>query len=333
MDTLLSMRVFREVIESGTFVTAAERLSLSTASASKHLMSLEKRLGVRLLNRSTRRQSLTEAGQIYFERCKAILEDLDQAESAIGSYGLTARGTVRISCPSWMAIHPMAEFIAAHRVRYPDVVVDVNFDDRFTDVGQEGYDVALRITRGALPRGVVARRMRVVPFVVATSAAYLKRRGMPKSPQELASHDSVMIGGGQSWHFQGSGGFLEVPARVISRSASAIGAAHTLSKGIGIAPLPSSMLENPPFQGLLCSILEDYPLHRPTLFAFYERRGPQPMKIRTFVDHLTEVICEQPVKHVQPQKSSSPTRDQSSMGNLRACLLAHSDGSTSTSSL
>src|SRR6267378_2846326 len=144
MDTLLSMKVFRQVIESGSFVGAAERLSLSTAMASKHLMHLEKHLGTRLLNRSSRSSSLTEAGKLFFERCKAILEEVEEADLAVGSVSGVPRGTLRVTAPSWAATRLLVDLLATSRQRCPEVVVDISFEDRFVGRGEEGYDLALR---------------------------------------------------------------------------------------------------------------------------------------------------------------------------------------------
>src|ERR1700716_2921935 len=118
-DTLLSMKVFRQVIESGTFVGAAERLSLSTAMTSKHLMHLEKHLGTRLLNRSSRSLSLTESGKLFFERCKAILQEMEEAESAVGSVSGVPRGTLRVTAPSWAATRLLVDLSASSRPRVP----------------------------------------------------------------------------------------------------------------------------------------------------------------------------------------------------------------------
>src|ERR1700716_3264315 len=123
MDTLLSMKVFRQIVESGSFVGAAERLSLSTAMTSKHLMYLEKHLGTRLLNRSSRSLSLTESGNLFFERCKVILEEVEEAELAVGSVSGVPRGTLRVTAPSWGGTRLTVDMIAAYRQRYPEVVV------------------------------------------------------------------------------------------------------------------------------------------------------------------------------------------------------------------
>src|ERR1700756_2942907 len=152
VDTLISIKVFRQVVESGSFVAAAERLDLSTAMVSRHVMHAEKRIGVRLLNRNSRTLSLTEPGRVYFERCKTILEDLEATELELGSLGTVPRGTLRISCPSWFASQRMADNLAEFRRRYPEIVVDASFEDRRVDLVGEGYDLALRGTRdGALP--------------------------------------------------------------------------------------------------------------------------------------------------------------------------------------
>src|SRR5579863_341458 len=130
MDTLTSIRVFRQVVESGTFVAAAERMDLSTAMVSKHVMNVEQRLGLRLLNRNSRTLSLTEPGRVYFERCKTILDDLENAELELGSLGTTPRGTLRITSPTWIAGQRLADLLMEYRRRCPEVLVDISFDDR-----------------------------------------------------------------------------------------------------------------------------------------------------------------------------------------------------------
>ena len=306
MDTLLSMQVFREVVERGTFVAAADRLNLSTAMTSKHIMHMERRLGIRLLNRSPHSLSLTEPGRMYFERCKLILAELEQAESAVGSFGGAPRGTLRITCPSWLATRRMAQFLAAHRTRYPEVVVDLTFEDRFADIVEEGYDLALRSTVDSPPEGLIARPLRAVPLIIAASTEYLQRYGTPRLPEELKHHDCVMVGNGQAWHFTGPNGVIEVPARVVLRFRSTSGVAHAVSAGIGLAPLPLTVIEDPQFRGTLHPILIEYPLRQPALFAVYVSRKLVPPKIRTFIEHLVEYIREIPLPAL-PEKTGLET--------------------------
>jgi len=289
MDTLLSMKVFRQVVESGSFVGAAARLSLSTAMTSKRLMLLEKHLGTRLLNRSTHSLSLTESGKLFFERCKVILEEVEDAESAVGSVSGVPRGTLRVTAPSWAATRQVVDLVARYRQRYPEVVVDLSFEDRFVDLIEEGYDLAIRATSDPPPAGLIAHPLRPMPIVIAASRNYLKRYGVPQSPRDLAQHDSVMVGNGQSWHFTGPHGNLEIPARVVLRFGSmSVAVAHAVCAGVGLAPLPRTMFEDPMFKDALCPVLTKYPLRHPHLYAIYVSRKHLPLKIRSFVDQLIE---------------------------------------------
>jgi len=289
MDSLLSMKVFRQVVESGSFVGAAERLSLSTAMTSKHLMHLEKHLGTRLLNRGSRSLSLTESGRLFLERCKVILEEVEEAELAVGSVSGVPRGTLRVTAPSWGATRRMADLLAAYRQRYPEVVVDISFEDRFVDLVADGYDLALRATADQPPAGLIARPLRPMPFVIAASKEYVKRCGVPKSPEDLAQHDCIAIGNGHSWPLTGPNGNIEVSVRVVLRFGSmTIAVAHAVCAGIGLAPLPRIIFEDPVFTDALCPILTQHPLRQPHLYAIYVSRKHLPLKIRTFVDHLVE---------------------------------------------
>src|SRR5258706_300861 len=134
MDTLTSIKVFRTIVETGSFVAAAERLDISNAMVSRHVMHVEQRLGVRLLNRNSRKLSLTEAGTIYFDRCKDILDELEATELELGSLGGAPRGTLRVTAPTWAAGQRWANLLAEYRSRYPEVVVDMSFEDRIVDL-------------------------------------------------------------------------------------------------------------------------------------------------------------------------------------------------------
>jgi DNA-binding transcriptional LysR family regulator len=288
MDTLTSMKVFRQVVESGSFVAAAEHLDLSTANVSRHVMSLERRLGVRLLNRSSRALSLTEPGRVYFERSKTILDELETAELELGSLNTTPRGTLRISCPSWFATQRIADTLALYRRTYPDVVVDVSFEDRIVDLVQEGYDLALRVIRypESLPADQVARPVRQMVFHVGASREYIKRNGAPKSLQDLASHDLVAVGNLSSWVFENAVGKREVLARTVIRFRSMAGVAHAVAAGMGLARLPAHFFKDPQFKDILTPVLTDHPVWQTTLYIVYASRKFIPLKIRTFTDFL-----------------------------------------------
>jgi len=296
VDTLTSIRVFRQVVESGSFVAAADRMDLSTAMVSKHVAYVEKRLGVRLLNRNSRTLSLTESGSVYFERCKTILDDLEATELELGSLGTVPRGTVRVTCPSWFARQVLADNLAEFRRRYPEIVVDVSFEDRLVDLVEEGYDLALRVTReGSLSAGLIARPLRPVRFYIAASREYLKLHGAPKSPEDLARHDFVAIGNIDSLTLAGAKGTIDVPLRTVLRYRSLGGVANAVAAGIGLAPLPDILFEEPTFKGVLTPVLTDYPLREATVYAVYVSRRYLPLKIRAFIDFLAQPAIPPPV--------------------------------------
>ena len=290
MDRLTGIKVFLQVVESGSFVGAADRLDVSTAMVSKHVMNVEGRLGVRLLNRNSRTLSLTEPGRVYFERCKSILSDLEETELELGSLGATARGTLRITCPSWFAGQRLADVLARYRQRYPDVVVDVSFEDRLVDLVDEGYDLALRVTPDPrlLPSGLIARPVKSMSFFVAASREYLRRFGAPKSPEDLAQRDCIAVGAQDVWVMRGPSGRIEVPLHVVARYRSLGGVAHAVAAGIGLAPLPRIFFEDPLFKHQLVPILTDYPFTQATLYLVYVSRRNAPLKIRSFVDFFLE---------------------------------------------
>jgi DNA-binding transcriptional LysR family regulator len=290
VDTLTSIKVFRQVVESGSFVAAAERMDLSAAMVSKHVMHVEQRLGLRLLNRNSRTLSLTEPGRVYFERCKTILDDLATTELELGSLGAAPRGTLRVTCPSWFAGQRLADALAEFHRRYPEIVVDVSFEDRRVDLVEEGYDLAMRVAReGALPAGLIARPVRSIRFFLAASHDYLKRHGVPESPEDLARHDFVAIGNLDSVPFTGRKEKTEVPVRVVLRYRSLGGVANAVAAGIGLAVLPDMFFVDPLFKDVLQPVLTNHPLEEPTLYFVYVSRRYVPLKIRVFIDFHLEV--------------------------------------------
>src|SRR5271165_3095947 len=270
MDTLTSINVFRQVVESGSFVGAADRLDLSTAMVSKHVMGIEKRLGVRLLNRNSHKLSLTEPGRFYLERCKSILQDLHKTELELESLSSAPRGTLRIAfCDTCIPGLGLASVLAEYRRRWPEVVVDISFLDRTVDLVEENYDVAFRLIRDeSLPMGVVARRVRSVPFRLAASRAYLERNGIPKVPEDLCRHDFITAGGPESLSLDSAQGTVAI----------------TVAGGMGLALLPTALLNDPAFVNVLRPVLTEFPLKEFNLYLLYPGRKFLPFKSRAFID-------------------------------------------------
>ena len=286
MDTLTSINVFRQVVESGSFVGAADRLDLSTAMVSKHIMAIEKRLRVRLLNRNSHKLSLTEAGSFYLERCKAILQNLKDTELELESLSSAPRGTLRIACcDSCIPGLGLAKVLAEYRRRYPEVVLDISFPNGAVDVVEESYDLAFRIVRDeCLPAAVVARRVRSVPFRLAASRAYLETHGVPKSPEELGRHDFVTTGGPETLSLDTPQGTLEIPLHVALRCRTLADVAMTVAGGVGMALLPAALLNEGAFASLLRPVLTEFALPESTLYLIYPGRKHVPFKARAFID-------------------------------------------------
>ena len=309
MDTLTSINVFRQVVESGSFVGAAERLDLSTAMVSKHVMAIEKRLRVRLLNRSSRKLGLTEAGKLYFERCKGILRDLEQTEHEMESLNSAPRGTLRIAfCHACIPDPGLSKVLAEYRRRYPEVVLDISFLDRAVDLAEEGYDLAFRIVNDEqLPADLVARRVRSVAFRIAASRSYLERHGVPKTPEDLARHDFITAGGLESLSLTGEHGSVEIPLRVALRCRTMADVAITAAGGVGLALLPAALVNDPAFVNVLRPVLTDFQLQEFNLYLLYPGRQFLPFKARAFIDLLLESVNG--AKHpLQPQKAPAPRR-------------------------
>src|SRR5882757_2053717 len=292
MDTLISMKVFRQVVDSGSFVAAAERLDISTAMVSRHVMHIEQRIGVRLLNRNSRGLSLTEAGAVYFERCKVLLDDLEATELELGAFGTAPRGTLRVTGPSWAAGQRLADLLAAYRRSYPDVVLDMSFEDRVVDLVEEGYDLALRAVRStsSLPPGLIARPLRPASFHLAASREYLKCKGVPTSTEDLERHEFVAAGNLSSVTFAAPQGPLEVPMRVVLRYRSVGGVANAIAAGLGIGAVPAIMFEDPVFRSALVPVLPEHTLGDVTLYVVYVSRKYVQLKIRTFVDLIVQGV-------------------------------------------
>jgi DNA-binding transcriptional LysR family regulator len=286
MDTLTSINVFRQVVESGSFVGAADRLDISTAMVSKHVMAIEKRLGVRLLNRNSHKLSLTEPGTFYLERCKAILQDLQKTELEMESLGTSPRGTLRIAlCETCIPGLGLASVLSEYRRLWPEVVVDVSFVDRTVDLVEENYDLAFRLVRDeSLPAGIVARRIRSVPFHLAASRVYLERNGIPKTPEDLGRHDFITASSRDSLLLESAQGTVEVPLRVALRCRTMADVAITVAGGLGLALLPATLLNDPAFGNILRPVLTDFRLKECNLYLLYAGRKFLAFKSRAFID-------------------------------------------------
>lgn len=289
MDTLLSMQVLVTVVEHGSFVQAAEHMGLSKAMVSKHVMHLESRLGARLLNRNSRHLSVTEAGRVYLERCRAMLEELEEVESTVSRATVTPRGTIRFTAPMWLATDYFTRLLREFREQHPDVGFDIDISGRFVDIVEEGFDLALRASRTLHPN-LIARPLMTIPFYIVASPDYLARQGTPQRGTDLDRH--AILGysliRGEGFTLSGPDGEVKVRFSSVLKSNNESLLLSAAVNGMGISILPGGMVERELRQGQLEQILPDYTPLNTQLYAVYTSRRYLSAKVRTFIDFLSD---------------------------------------------
>lgn len=285
------MTVFAKVVEQGSFARAADRLSISTSACSRLVAELEAHLDTRLLNRTTRRLSLTESGQGFYERCVQLLADLDDAERAATESAANPRGTLRLTTSINFGVRHVSPAIGEFLARYPAVKFDVSLADRIVDLVEEGYDLAIRIG-SAGGETVVARKLGEARMVACASPAYLKARGAPKTPEDLARHSCLTyeyMPTRHVWPFRGKDGrehAVRVAGPLHSNNGDLLAAAAVA--GVGIAYEPEFILGPDLKAGRLVPILTSYTAPLGPIYAVYPSRRYLSAKVRAFVDFLAQ---------------------------------------------
>ncbi|WP_437819519.1 LysR family transcriptional regulator [Sorangium sp. So ce1078] len=297
MDRLTSMAVFTKVVATGSFSKAGRELGLSPAGVSNHVRALEDWLGARLIHRTTRRLSLTEAGEALHERCTRILAEVEQAQAAAGALHASPRGRLKISAPITFGIRHLAPVIADYLLTYPEVAVDVSLNDRKVDLLEEGFDLAVRI--GALPdSSLAARRIAPSRSVLCASPAYVERQGAPVEPADLERHECLEYAyratPGQ-WRFHGPGG-EEVSVRVRGRLTATNGELLrvALLSGLGIGIAPTFIVGEDLAAGRLVSLMPGYGLEEVGVHAVYPQGRHISAKVRSFIDFLVNRFEQEP---------------------------------------
>uniref|UniRef100_E1T5B3 Transcriptional regulator, LysR family n=1 Tax=Burkholderia sp. (strain CCGE1003) TaxID=640512 RepID=E1T5B3_BURSG len=291
MDTLVSMKVFRQVVEVGSFVGAAERMEMSAAMASKHVMHLEQQLGARLLNRTTRRVAPTEAGREYYERLSQVLTELEEAEQVVGAASVVPQGRLRVSSLSAFGLSHVMAAVADYAAQYPQVTVDITLSDRVVELIDEGFDVAIRASPSGLKSSsLIARPIAMAHLVLCASPAYLRRRGIPKTAADLARHNFLQYAGvsaldvmqstGEAARVRLSGNLI-----VNHLEAQRVMVLH----GAGIALLGTEVIGADLAEGRLVPLLVDeMPPRELPIHVVYASRRHLSAKVRSFVDFLAE---------------------------------------------
>ena len=299
MDRFLAIQAFAKVVESGSFARAAERLNLSTSAISRQVSELEAHLGVRLLNRTTRRLSLTEAGQSFYEHAVQLLADLDDAEASVRVAATAPRGTLRLTCGVSFGIRYLAPVLADFAVEHPEVVFDLDVSDRAVDLVEEGYDLAVRI--GSIgQQGMVSRRLGWTQIVLCAAPSYLARAAAPlEAPTDLARHECLSyanVGLPNGWRFSdASGAGDDVTVRIAPRHRANNGQllASLATAGLGVVYTPDFIVADEIRAGKLVRLL---PKHRPPrspIAAVYPSRRHLSAKVRVIVDYLARRYAQE----------------------------------------
>lgn len=296
MDRLLSMEVFVAVVDLGSFTAAADLFKITPAMVSKHVTTLEKRLGSTLVARTTRRQKLTEIGQKYYENCKQILGQIADAEAGAEAMGSQPKGRLRVSASIWLGSLTLAPLICDYLQHFPEVNIELSLTDRYVDIVDEGFDVAIRI--GELKdSSLIARKLSIFEVAICASPDYLAKAGKPKTPEDLLQHQCLGFtnwlnsGGWKLMQKQLGSKVGQVP-RFESNNGQALSTAAV--KGIGIIMMPKELLKPDIEAGRLVELMKEYvPPARP-INAVYPRERQRAQKLTSFVDFLVDTLGNKP---------------------------------------
>ncbi|MGO4157590.1 LysR family transcriptional regulator [Cupriavidus sp. YAF13] len=289
MDKLRSMEVFAAAAEAGSFSACADALGLSAVMVGKHVGQLERHLGVRLLQRSTRRQSLTEAGHLFLEECRQILERVRKAETVAERLHSQPRGRLRVTAPVTLGETAVAEAVSAYLLRYPEVTVELVLDDAFTDLIADGFDAAVRIGALASSDHLVARPLRPYRMAICAAPAYLAQAGHPRTLADLAGHrclNHLLWPQGMGWPAPEDGAAPKSSVPLAANNGQALRRAALA--GCGVVMQPEVLLAADIAAGLLVPLLENaMPVPRPVHLLY--PRDPRPLpKQACFVDVMLE---------------------------------------------
>ena len=296
MDRFAALRVFTMVVDEGGFAAAARRLNLSRAMAAKRVQALEDALGARLLTRTTRKVSLTEVGQRYYERIGLMLSELDAADAEAREAAATLTGALRITAPVTFGVRYIAPILPDFLMANPGVSVDVAYADRYVDLIEDGFDLAIRI--GQLEdSSLIARKLASCAMACAASPDYLARRGTPQDPQDLSAHDCLVYAYApvsDIWRFERDGERRSVRVRGRMRANNGEALVLAAAAGAGVYMCPDFIICDALRDGQLTPVLSDWAATPRDVYAVYPGGRRPPLKTRAFVDFLARAFAGDP---------------------------------------
>lgn len=290
MDRLQSMRVFAKVVEQGGFARAGMAMDISNAVITRHVADLESHLGTRLLNRTTRKLSLTETGQAYLERVRQILQEIDDAEAIASSQSQKPTGTLRIYSQPAFGQFQLAPLLPLYAQNYPDVLLDVMLTDRNIDLVEEGIDVGIFLGNSdKFDASMITRQLGVAEALVCASPAYLKRYGTPKLPHEISKHKCLNFSVDwlrHSWPMRGPNGTINIPVSNTMLSNNGDLLRQCAAAGMGVVSGPSYALRSDLESKRLVRLFPEYCLGQMPVAIVYPSRRLLAAKVRSFVDFM-----------------------------------------------
>lgn len=299
MDRFEAMQVFSKVVELGSFAAAAERLDMSTSAVSRHVAQLEALLDARLLNRTTRRLSLTENGRAYYERCVQLLADLEETEELVSNSNASPRGTLHVTAPISFGTSHLAPAISAYLALHPQMRFDVSLSDRQVDMVEEGLDLAIRVGRIG-NQNLVARPIGRARILIAASPAYLAKHGTPQTPRDFSRHQCLTYAytAEQNVWIFGDAPELHIPVSgpVHGNNGNMLG--ELAAQGCGITAAPDFILQPLIDAGSLVEVrLPDIPPRLLTIYAAYPTRKHLSARVRSFVSFLEQRLGTEDLGH------------------------------------
>lgn len=289
MDSLGAMRVFVRVVETGSFSRAAVELGATQPTATKAVAAAEKRLGARLLHRTTRGVTPTEVGTLYYERCKSILRDVEEADNVASVVQAEIAGTLRIGSSVAFGRRVLVPLVLRYRREHPQLQLDLSFDDHYVNLVEQGIDVALRMGRLA-DSSLGARYLGLNPWLLVGAPRYVQARGAPRKPEDLARHDCIVyssVQGDARWHFRRPGGHeATVPVHGPLRANNLSAVLDACRDGMGLAILPGYVARESLADGRVVPLMSDHALPSQEMHAVFPSPRLVPRKVTAFVDWL-----------------------------------------------
>ncbi|MEO0781661.1 MAG: LysR family transcriptional regulator [Pseudomonadota bacterium] len=293
MDHMTALTVFRTVVELGSFAAASRQLGLSPAAVSKNISELEAHLSTRLINRTTRRMSLTELGTLYFERVVRILDDLKDADGALQATQSQPTGLLRVSAPMTVTLVGLSEVIPKFLEQNPDLSLDLSLDDRWVNLVEEGFDMALRGSDNLEDSSLIARKLTTLDHVLCAAPDYLGRHGAPKAPRDLTGHNCIQFSLSEhatKWTFRNDKQTETVPINGRYKVTSSLAVRDALRAGFGVSLIPRMYVADDLASGRLVTVLSDWSANETPLYAVYPSRQYVVPKVRAFLDFLIEEL-------------------------------------------